>query len=235
MSVVLTTMRKGALTIEGLFNAGSNYTFLVQTHYQDLRISAVYKPTTGERPLWDFPRGTLAKREVAAFVVSEMLGWELVPPTVYRDGPHGHGSVQYYVSTIPGEHYFSLRDEKRAASKHVAVYDYIVNNADRKGSHVVVDKRGELWLLDHGICFHQEYKLRTVIWDFAGEAIPDAILANMLAFRAKLDTDNEHVLMLRQLLTSDELSALECRTDDLLCSGCFPELASGPNYPWPPM
>lgn len=232
---VITALQEGVLTLKGRFRSGSNYAFLVKTLYAELRLLAVYKPTQGERPLWDFPHGTLGKREVAAYVASEIIQWDLVPPTVYRDGPLGLGSVQYYVSTKASNHYFNFRYDKTDASKHVAIFDYIINNADRKGSHVVCDDHGEIWLLDHGICFHEEYKLRTVIWDFSGMSIPDDIRRDLLDFRATLDSDDDLVITLRRLLTSEEFDALVSRTDKLIRIGQFPEPGPGPNYPWPPM
>ena len=232
---ILTILREGHLTLDGLFREGSNYTFLVQALHENVRLPAVYKPTRGEQPLWDFPPGTLARREVAAFIASELLGWHLVPPTVHRDGPYGPGSLQYYVTARPEDHYFNFNPDKKAASKHVVVFDYLANNADRKGSHIVCDASGDIRLFDHGICFHTEYKLRTVIWDFAGEAIPDNILTDVRAFRSRLDSDSKLVITLRQLLASEEWIALTCRADELLSDGRFPEPGSGPNYPWPPI
>ncbi|MBI3762883.1 MAG: SCO1664 family protein, partial [Chloroflexi bacterium] len=179
LETLLTILGQGQMELRGLLPDGSNYTFLVSIAHCEQSALAVYKPSKGERPLWDFPEETLAFREVAAFLVSERLGWDFVPPTVYRDGPHGPGSVQWFVDAEAEAHYFNMPEPEKPALRRVAVFDVLVNNADRKGGHVIKDKQGKLWLIDHGICFHSEPKLRTVIWDFAGEPIPDDLLADL--------------------------------------------------------
>ena len=240
LEVLLSLLQEGALDIQGLLPEGSNYTFLCRVTDQtdaDLEVYAVYKPTRGEQPLWDFPEATLAYREVAAFVVSEALGWDFVPPTVYRtEGPHGAGSLQFFVHTEPDCHYFTL--SKEAKAKHlprVALFDIIINNADRKGGHILKDTQDKLWLIDHGICFNAQPKLRTVVWDFTGEPIPDPMLAEIAAFRKKLDEEKALKSALNALLASDEVTALRRRTDRLLANKRFPEPGPGRNYPWPPL
>ncbi len=220
---------------KGLLPWGSNYTFLVYVEYEDLRLPAVYKPMRGERPLWDFPDGTLYKRETAAYVVSEALGWGFVPPTVAREGDEGPGSVQFYVDVDPEAHYFNLKDEDKELLKPIVAFDLIANNADRKGGHVLRDTRGELWAIDHGLCFHIEPKLRTVIWDFAGESVPDPILDSLCKFRDLLTSGSDLQKLLTQLLDAAEVTALRRRTDRLIKTGCFPSPSGGRNYPWPPL
>lgn len=232
---VLTALSRGQMEMKGLLPWGSNYTFLVTVSYEDLEIPAVYKPARGERPLWDFPDDTLFKRETAAYVVCEAMGWGFVPPTVCRDGGEGPGSVQFYVDADPDEHYFNFTAEQKQALKPVAAFDALVNNADRKGSHVLRDRRGELWAIDHGLCFHAQYKLRTVIWDFAGQEIPADILQAIARLRAMLGPSSELTKLLSQLIDHHELAALRRRADRLLRAGCFPEPGAGRNYPWPPV
>ena len=235
--VVMTALEKGELALEGEFLWGSNYTFSVQIRYEGLSLQGVYKPTRGERPLWDFPRASLARREVAAYVVSEALHWDLVPPTIYRqEGPIGPGSLQLYVEHDPEYHYFSFSDADRQRLRPVVLFDLLINNADRKGSHVLFDPGGHLWLIDHGVCFHQEDKLRTVIWDFAGEAIPEALCAAIAQFAQELKPGSPLFSDLRKYLSGGETRALAERAQQLSMRGVFPD--PHPNrrpYPWPPV
>jgi len=232
---VLTALSQGTMEIKGLLPWGSNYTFLAYVEYEDLRLPAVYKPMRGERPLWDFPDGTLYKRETAAYVVSEALGWGFVPPTVAREGDEGPGSVQFYVDVDSEAHYFNLKGEDKELLKPIVTFDLIANNADRKGGHVLRDARGELWAIDHGLCFHTDPKLRTVIWDFAGEPVPDPILDSLCKFRDLLTPGSDFQKLLTQLLDPAEVTALRRRTDRLIKAGCFPSPGGGRNYPWPPL
>ena len=180
----LLTLQQGEISPQGKFLWGSNYTFLVEVAHQDRTLLGVYKPTRGERPLWDFPTATLAGREVAAYLVSEALGWQFVSPTVYRnDGPQGPGSLQLFIDHDPEYHYFNFSKEDHQRLRPVALFDLVINNADRKGSHVLVDPENHLWLIDHGICFHTENKIRTVIWDFASEPIPSELCADLAQFQ----------------------------------------------------
>lgn len=237
LEALLTLLQDGALAIQGLLPEGSNYTFLSVVSDEDRETYAVYKPTRGEQPLWDFPEATLAYREVAAFVVSEALGWRFVPPTVYRtEGPHGPGSLQFFVHIEPDCHYFSLSPEDKAEHlPRVALFDILVNNADRKGGHILKDTQGKLWVIDHGICFNAQPKLRTVVWDFTGEPIPAALLAELADFRKRLDEDKALTQALKTLLAEEEVAALRRRADRLLHARRFPEPGPGRNYPWPPL
>lgn len=223
--------------MEGQFLAGSNYTYLVDIVHDGKVIKAVYKPVRGEQPLWDFPSGTLAKREVAAFVISESLGWDIVPPTVYRrKGPMGAGSVQEYIEHEPHIHYFNFDDTTRQRLRPVALFDIIANNADRKGGHILVDSHDHLWLIDHGICFHMDDKLRTVVWDFAGEEIPTGQIADLCRLMDDLEQESQLTLELHYLLSEGEIDALLRRTRQLASSGRFPyPQSTRRSYPWPPV
>jgi uncharacterized repeat protein (TIGR03843 family) len=236
LQALLTLLQGGALEIQGLLPHGSNYTFFVIIGDGQQKTFGVYKPTRGEQPLWDFPEETLALREVAAFLVSEALGWCFVPPTVYRtEGPHGPGSLQFYIQAQADCHYFTLKKEEKSALRRVALFDLLINNADRKGGHVLKDTSGKLWLIDHGICFHAQPKLRTVIWDFAGEAIPDDLLDDVSEFRARLDSEKDLKTAINSLLTPLEVAALRRRADKILDSRKYPSPSSGRSYPWPPL
>jgi len=242
----ITTLQEGSLTLHGEFMWGSNYTYLAQVEYKGEKLGVVYKPTKGVRPLWDFPSASLARREVAAYLVSEALGWELVPPSVYRkDAPLGPGSLQLYIEHNPEYHYFNFSPEDRQRLRPTSLFDLILNNADRKGSHILLDDDRHIWLIDHGICFHIDDKLRTVVWDFAGEKIPDRLLADMKRFRDKLDLPDKPRpegekpdlwRSLGQYINHSEIGALARRTERILSSGCFPNPdSSRRQYPWPPV
>ncbi len=234
-SRVLETLNSGKMEMEGLLPWGSNYTFLVYMAHDGLRLPAVYKPMRGERSLWDFPDGTLYKRETAAYVVCNALGWNFVPPTVCRDGVEGPGSVQFYVDVEPEAHYFNLLDDQKKPLKQIVAFDILVNNADRKGGHVLRDLQGELWAIDHGLCFHADPKLRTVLWDFASQSIPDDIIEALRKFRALLNPPSDLPGLLSGLLDPDEIAALRRRADRLIKQKCYPEPGPGRNYPWPPL
>jgi hypothetical protein len=235
LSELLTVLGQGQMEVHGLLPYGSNYTFLAAVSHCERKVLAVYKPARGERPLWDFPEETLGLREVAAFVVSNALGWDFVPPTVYRDGPHGPGSVQWFVDAEQGVHYFSLSEDEHPILRRIALFDVLVNNADRKGGHVIRDKQGKLWCIDHGICFHSDPKLRTVIWDFAGQTIPEDLLEDLRKFRENLDGDEDLRASLESLLAPSEVNSIRRRADRLLRAKRYPDLGSGRNFPWPPV
>jgi hypothetical protein len=233
---ILEALQKGEIDLQGQFLSGSNYTLLGSLRYNDLNMGIVYKPSRGEQPLWDFPAGTLAKREVAAFHVSEGLRWDLVPPTVYRKkgAPMGPGSVQQFIEHDPDYHYFRFCEEDKQLLRPVALFDHLINNADRKGGHILWDVGRHLWLIDHGICFHHEQKLRTVIWDFAGEAIPEDLLEDVRRLVDELELSGELYNCLASLLQPGEISALMQRGRKLVETQVFP----GPSgnrrpYPWP--
>ena len=237
IETVIATLQTAPLALKGEFMWGSNHTFLVEVSAGEDTFLAVYKPTRGERPLWDFPEASLARREAAAFIVSQALGWELVPPTVYRpDGPFGSGSLQLFIDHDPEYHYFNLKEEDRQRLRPAALFDLLVNNADRKGSHIIFDKQDHLWLIDHGICFHAEPKLRTVIWDFAGEPIPLALSAGLTAFQQQLQPEAQLSAALQPLLEAEEITALAARAARLLKRGKFPNPHPDQRpIPWPPI
>lgn len=213
---------------------GSNFTFLVQIEGEDGEIPAIYKPARGERPLWDFPHGSLADREVAAYLTSQVLGWELVPPTVRRkDAPAGPGSLQLYIDVDPERHYFTFSEEEKERLRPTVLYDAIINNADRKSGHILLDADDHLWLIDHGLCFHDEEKLRTVVWDFAGEPIADELLERVRALRDQLGSETGMSAELSPLLTRIELHKLRERIEIILHSPVFPSPGVGRPYPWP--
>ncbi len=232
-------LQHGELELKGQFLLGSNYTFLVNVHHNGLDLPAVYKPLRGEQPLWDFPDNTLAAREVAAYLVSEALGFHLVPYTVLReDGPfYGPGSLQQFVDYDPEYHYFNFSEPDKARLRPVVLFDLLVNNADRKGSHVLIEKEsGKLWAIDHGLCFHSEDKLRTVLWDFAGEAIPADLLECLSALPAQLKSGMRLYKELRPYLEPGEISSLAARARGLLASPQFPFRPKDRRaYPYPPV
>ena len=234
---ILKCLQKGEVNLEGEFMWGSNYTFMVDVCYEGEVIRGVYKPTRGERPLWDFPTASLARREAAAYLISEALGWELVPPTVYRrEAPIGPGSLQLFIEHNPEYHYFNFSQTDRQRLQPVALFDIMINNADRKGSHVLIDPENHLWLIDHGICFHVEDKIRTVIWDFAGESIPKQYNDEMRAFLEKLNSSPDLVERIGKLINSREIAALKARTTWLLERGRYPNPHPDRRpYPWPPI
>jgi uncharacterized repeat protein (TIGR03843 family) len=229
-------LRTGELDVLGALPNSSNAALLVRCIGDGEPLIAVYKPMRGEAPLWDFPEGTLHRREVAAFVLAEALGWPRIPPTVLRDGPYGPGSVQLFVRFDPGEHFFTMEVERADIFRRVALFDLAANNADRKAGHCLLADDGEVWMIDHGLCFAVEPKLRTVIWPFVDEPIPaDAIadlrrVASAIAGGAPLRAD------LAALLAPEEVDAIAERIERVLAAGRFPEPEPGVRpYPWPPI
>ncbi len=225
--------------VQGRLPYSSNYSYLVKISDRDRSLAAVYKPGQGESPLWDFDHGSLCNRETAAYQVSQALNWGLVPPTILRQGPYGQGSIQFYVEHDPDQHYFSVRDDARfaAALQRIALFDYIINNADRKSGHCLVCANGRMWAIDHGVCFHVEYKLRSVIWEFSGQPIAPDLLADMARFDAGLaDRDATFSRIFTTLLTGGEVEAMRNRLAHLLKNRSYPgPLAMRRNYPWPPI
>ena len=218
----------------GLLPYSSNFVFLARVGSEPEGFLAIYKPTRGERPLWDFPSETLAAREVAARVVSEAGGWDFVPPTVLRsDAPLGPGSLQLFIDHDPERHYFVMKDDRLADFEAFAAFDIVVNNADRKAGHVLEDRSGRLWAVDHGLTFNTEPKLRTVIWDFAGNRASDEVLARVARVRGALQDDMSFGERLRELLSEAEFHALEVRTHRFLEQGVYPEPTSSHHLPWP--
>jgi uncharacterized repeat protein (TIGR03843 family) len=225
----LDRLAAGEVTVKGRLPWSSNATFLVEVARNGTRSLGVYKPGRGERPLWDFPRH-LYRREVAAWVLSEALGWGLVPPTVERDGPLGAGSLQWFVDADFEQHYFTLREDVRHRPRleRIAAFDVIANNADRKAGHCLLGTDGAVYAIDNGLCFHVEPKLRTVVWDFGGEPLPAAILDDL---RRLLGAGVPAALA--RLLAEDECAALVARTRALVAQRRFPEDDGGHRYPWP--
>jgi len=230
-------LENGQIELKGQFTRGFNYTFLVNVCYEGSEIPAVYKPGRGEQPLWDFPENTLAGREVCAYHVSQALGFEMVPFTLLRNGPLGPGSLQQYIDYNPDYHYFNFKPAELERLRPVVLFDLLINNADRKGSHILVQKRTRrLFLIDHGLCFHSEDKLRTVVWDFAGEPIPPELLSALSNFRAHLSGPGDLSAILGQYLNPEELNALRSRAQAILASGKFPMPPDDRRaFPYPPI
>lgn len=233
----LEILENSELSFEGQFMWGSNYTLLCDLVYQGENYKAVYKPIRGERPLWDFPNDTLAGREVSAYLVSRAAGWDFVPPTILRqEAPAGPGSLQWFIDHDPDYHYFNFSAEDLARLTSVAVFDAVVNNTDRKGGHLLVDEDDKLWLIDHGVCFHAQPKLRTVIWNFAGQPIPPEELARLQSLQEQVCPGGELHQQLSIYLSSRELQAMLHRIMEMLESGVFPSPSNNRySYPWPPV
>jgi uncharacterized repeat protein (TIGR03843 family) len=221
----------GEVEVLGRFPWASNATLLARVTLDDLAWLAVYKPERGERPLWDFPPG-LYRREVAAWLVSEAAGWGLVPLTLERDGPLGHGSLQLFVDCREDVTAFDLLEEGHQSMRTIAAFDVVANNADRKAGHTLLDAGGRVWAIDHGVCFHDEPKLRTVIWDFAAEPLPEPLVADLGRLCGRL-RGGELAARLEELLSPVELRALRARAERLAERAVFPEPEGGRPYPWP--
>jgi uncharacterized repeat protein (TIGR03843 family) len=236
-TVLIEHLRYGQIDVTGQFMWGSNYTFLCDVIYKDQVLQAVYKPVRGERPLWDFPNETLAGREVAAYLVSEYGNWNMVPPTVFRhEAPVGPGSLQGYIEHDPDYHYFQFSEQDKARVRPAALFDVVANNTDRKAGHILVDPNGKLWLIDHGVCFHVEPKLRTVIWDFAGQPLTEDETAQLEALNAKLLPDEPLYLQLCDYLSRREIQAIRGRIEETLQTGIFPlPRPDRHSMPWPPV
>jgi uncharacterized repeat protein (TIGR03843 family) len=255
------TLLDGQLVVLGRIMPASNHTFLVRLG--DEGVQCVYKPCSGERPLWDFTDGTLAAREYAAWVVSDHLGWDIVPPTVLRDGPAGRGMVQLWMEPADGsedapdpvdvvpegavppgflhvldatggnDEPVTLVHEDSDALRRMAVFDIVINNTDRKGGHVLPMADGHRYGVDHGVCFHTEDKLRTVLWGWAGLRLSAAERAGVESVVEGLDGELRE--RLEDLLTAREVDAVARRSERLLGAGRFPVPAGGwPSIPWPP-
>jgi uncharacterized repeat protein (TIGR03843 family) len=228
-SDALSVLTHGDVELRGRLPWSSNATFLVTIGQDGEAMSAVYKPHDGERPLWDFPDG-LFLREVAAYRLSEALGWGIVPETVVRtDAPLGPGSLQRFVPADFSEHYFTLLDqpEHHGALRTIAAFDLVANNADRKSGHCLLGEDGRIWAIDNGLCFHAQPNLRTVMWDFCGESIPEALVRDIE--RVGLSPP-----VLDDLLHPGEVAALSRRAAAVAAQGVFPD--PGParrSYPWP--
>jgi uncharacterized repeat protein (TIGR03843 family) len=233
-NVLIPAFEDGEIELKGRFTFGSNYTFLVAVKYEGQEIPAVYKPHRGEQPLWDFPEASLAGREVAAYLVSQALGFGFVPLTVLRDGPLGPGSLQQFIEHNPNIHYFSFKPADRQRLRPVALFDLLINNADRKGGHILLQKRTrKLTLIDHGLCFHTEEKLRTVIWDFAGEPFPEDLLAVLCSLREQA---GDLFTALGAYLSPEEVTSLASRLNALIANPVFPQPPQDRRaFPYPPL
>jgi len=236
---ILSVLSSGEIELKGRIPWSSNATFLVSVCGAPLGkqaagpgedLLAIYKPTSGERPLWDFPRG-LWKREVAAYELCSFMGWDIVPPTIARpDGPLGPGSLQFCIDAAPDEHFFTLVDDaqQHRALRRIAAFDLVANNADRKSGHCLLDQNGHIWAIDHGLCFHTEPKLRTVIWDFAGEKLDHDLLAPL-----ELLAGAEMPASLESLLSEEEIAAIATRANTALAHRRYPKPRCDFPYPWP--
>ena len=223
-------LARGTLALKGRLPWSSNATFLVEAALDGTSALAVYKPQRGERPLWDFPPG-IFQRELAAYHLSEALGWGLVPLTVRReDGPYGQGSLQLFVHADFEQHYFTLREAPthRARLQRICAFDVVANNADRKGGHCLLGPDGAVYAIDNALTFHAEPKLRTVIWDFGGEPVPPDLRADLRRFAAA-----RLPRALAELLDAAERRALRARARALADEGRFPDDPGGRSYPWP--
>jgi uncharacterized repeat protein (TIGR03843 family) len=228
-SAAVEVLARGALTVKGRLPWSSNATFLVEVTLNGVTTRGVYKPIRGERPLWDFPPG-LHRRELAAWHLSEALGWRLVPLTVPRDGPYGEGSVQLFVPADFEQHYFTLREDERHHDRlrRICAFDLVANNADRKSGHCLLGEDGAIYAIDNGLCFHVEPKLRTVIWDFGDEPVPAPLLDDLRRLAA-----GPLPPALAELIDADERQALRRRARALVKAGRFPTETGGRGYPWP--
>jgi uncharacterized repeat protein (TIGR03843 family) len=203
---------------------GSNYTFLSKLRLGDRTGQAIYKPRDGEVPLWDFPTGTLYKRECAAYLLSDILGWNFIPLTIIRDGPYGIGSVQQFIEHDPRQNYYTLNQANADTLRLIACYDLVANNTDRKAGHIIEGLDGKLWGIDQGLTFHAETKIRTVIWDFCGEPIPEPHLAALRELGQRLVNPQGQVQELLDLLRPEEVVSLHHRLEWVLREGAYPGL-----------
>ncbi len=226
---ITAVLRAGDIEVIGRMPWSSNGTFLCDVCADGDVVRAIYKPRRGERPLWDFPSG-LDHREVAAYELSSALGWDLVPVTVRRDGPLGLGSLQEFVDADFEQHYFTLYEDEanHDALRAMCAFDFVGNNTDRKSGHCLLGLDGRIRGIDHGLMFHREFKLRTVIWEFGGEAVPEGLLHDIAALAQGGLPD-----ALCELLDPFEREALLARARALVDAGRFPIDETGRRYPWP--
>ncbi len=229
---VLHLLQSGEMGECELIPWGSNYTFAARLECDGVSTIGVYKPMRGEAPLWDFPSGTLYRREHAAWVVSQLLGWDFIPPTVIRDGQHGIGSVQLFIECDDSD-FFHFRADHCAELQRMCLFDVVANNADRKAGHCLKGCDGRLWGIDHGLTFNVQTKLRTVIWDYGGEPIPQPLLDDLMDFRTDSARLRELYARLDGCLAKDELAVFLKRIDLVLEHPVFPQPYSRRAVPWP--
>lgn len=231
---IVSLLKRGTFGGLKLVPWGSNYTFIapICDEQDGQEYAVIYKPARGEAPLWDFPSGTLYKREQAAYLVSRAFEWNFIPPVVIRDGPHGVGTVQLFVDVDEKLQYYDFRDRHHIELKRIAVFDYITNNADRKAGHCLLGTEGFIWGIDHGLCFNLDPKLRTVIWEFAGEPLPDEIYNDMLELATNGPRLHQLTGQLGKLLTQREVNTFLSRLERVLEKPYFPSMNSRRQVPW---
>ena len=217
-------LRDGEFQTCELTPLGSNYTFVASLQVGDALCKAIYKPRDGEVPLWDFPRGTLYKREYGAYLLSQVLGWDFIPRTIIREGPYGIGSVQQYVEHDPKLNYYTLSEGDAEELRMICCFDLVANNTDRKANHVLVDEAGKLWGIDQGLTFHSDTKIRTVIWDFGGEPIPQVYINSLNRLMGQFIRPSGHFKELLELLLPEEVIALQKRIQWVLKEKAYPGL-----------
>ncbi|MQA83438.1 MAG: phosphatidylinositol kinase [Streptosporangiales bacterium] len=236
MDEALRLLRDGDIEVVGRIVQASNATLFCSIEVDGISASCVYKPIAGERPLWDFPEGTLAGREVAAFLVSEATGWHIVPPTVYRDGPFGPGMCQLWIDVDETADILALARSQDPGLRRMAVFDAVVNNADRKGGHLLPTCGGHVYGVDHGVCFSVDDKLRTVLWQWRGRRLPDDVVPPLRQLDEDLADGGRLAEALDGLLTGEEVAVTRERVSRLLRTGVFPDPPDDwPAVPWPPI
>jgi uncharacterized repeat protein (TIGR03843 family) len=229
-------LTSGELTVAGRLAEASNATLYCMVNDGSREVACVYKPVAGERPLWDFPHGTLAGRELSAYIVSRASGWDIVPPTVYRDGPFGPGMCQLWIDSDPSVDLVALaRSGSNKKLRAMAVFDAVINNADRKIGHLLPAPDGHLYGCDHGVCFAEEYKLRTVLWQWRGTSLTKADIQALTHLKEQL-SDGDLPAELGQWLTADEVEATRIRVELLVEHKVHPYPPDDwPAVPWPPI
>lgn len=234
---IIYTLQSGNIEILGQPLAGSNSTLFVSSTWKENQVFAIYKPEKGAQPLWDFPLNTLTKRELAAYLISLLLDWNFVPPTVLRNqnAPYGKGSLQLFIAHNPQINYFNLPIRDELKLQKIALFDIVINNADRKAGHLLYDENGNIWLIDHGLCFHTDFKLRTVIWEFANMPIPDILISDLNKLVEILKTSKLKIAnKMRDVLSTAEIYMVISRIERLIESGVFPQPDQNRRpYPWP--
>jgi uncharacterized repeat protein (TIGR03843 family) len=232
MSTIIKHLLSGTLAVTGRLVDASNATLYAECAFNDEKMAVIYKPIAGERPLWDFPDGNLAHREYAAFLISEYSGWKVVPPTVLREGPFGPGMVQQWIDIDESIDLALYYREENENLRRMALFDAVINNTDRKIGHLLPVVDGTLLGCDHGVTFHEENKLRTVIWQFAERELTNEEIDTLGDLISRLQAESAAIL---QLITEIEFGALIARIERLLETGIFPSPSEDwPAVPWPP-